>query len=82
MDVHLDQCVADKVSEAAAIEVAVGAGVVFAVVDLRKLETAVLMKVFTMEILMGTEYLQKCSSDLINETGNHLKSWAVFLFCV
>lgn len=46
-------------SEAAAIEVAVRVGVVFAIVDLRELQTSILMKVIPVEVLMGTEDLPR-----------------------
>lgn len=59
MEVHLDQCVSYKMSEAAAIEEAVGAGVVLAVIDLRELKTSILMKILPVEVLMGTEDLHR-----------------------
>ena len=65
--VHLDQCVSYKMSEAAAIEVAVGTGVVMAIVDLRELQTSILMKILSVEVLMGTEdlYREKRSFSVI-----------------
>lgn len=59
MEVHLDQCVSYEMSEAAAIEVAVGVGVVLSVVYLRELQTAILMKILPMEVLMGAEDLHR-----------------------
>lgn len=59
MEVHLDQCVSHKVSEAAAIEVAVGVGVVLSIVDLRELQTTILVKILPMEVLMGTKHLYR-----------------------
>lgn len=46
-------------SEATAVEVTVGVGVVLAVVYLRKLQTAILMKVLPVEVLVGTEDLHR-----------------------
>lgn len=59
MEVHLDQSVSDKVSEATAVEVAVSVHVVFAIVDLRELQTSVVMEIFPMEILVCTEHLHR-----------------------
>lgn len=59
MEVHLDQRVSYEMSEAAAVEVAVRAGVVLAIVYLRELQTSILVKVFPMEVLMGTIDLQR-----------------------
>ena len=46
-------------SEAAAIEVAVGPRVVLGVVNLRELQTSVRVEVLSMEVLMGTENLDR-----------------------
>lgn len=46
-------------SEAAAVEVSVGVGVVLAIVNLRELKTSVLMKILSVEVLMGAEDLYK-----------------------
>lgn len=46
-------------SEAAAVKVAVRVGVVLAVVYLRELQTSILVKVFPVEVLMGTVDLQR-----------------------
>lgn len=70
IDVHLDQGVSHQVSEATTVEVAVAMGVVL-VVDLRELQTTILMEVFSMEIFMSAEYLQrkekKASANICNE---------------
>ncbi len=68
VEVHLDQCVSYKMSEAAAIEVAVGAGVVLAIIDLRELQTSILMKILPVEVLMGTEDLHGEKSNMGNQT--------------
>lgn len=69
LEVHLDQCVTYKMPEATAVEVAVGAGVVLAIVDLRELQTSILMKIFSVEVLMCTEHLEKRKkSNVVNET--------------
>lgn len=59
MEIHLNQRVPYKVSKATAIEVAVGMGVEFVIVDLRKLQTSVFMEILPMEVLMGTEHLHR-----------------------
>lgn len=53
-EVHFDQRVSNKMSETAAIKVAVRAGVVLAVVYLRELQTSILMKLLPVEVLMST----------------------------
>lgn len=58
-EVHLDQRVSDEMSEATAVEVAVGAGVVFGVVDLRELQTSVFTQILSVEVLVGAEDLNK-----------------------
>lgn len=58
MKVNLDQRVSHEMSEAAAVEVAVRAGVALGVVDLRELQTSILVKVLPMKILMGAEDLK------------------------
>lgn len=68
VEVHLDQCVSYKMSEATAIKVAVRAGVVLAIVYLRELQTSILVKVLPVEVLMGT-------MDLYREKG----TWAMRL---
>lgn len=55
MEIHLDQSVSYKMSEAAAIEIAVRVGVVLAIVDLGELQTSILMKIIAVEVLVGTE---------------------------
>lgn len=59
VEVHFNQRVSYKMSEAAAIEVAVRTGVVHAIVDLRELQTSILIKILPMEVLMGTEDLHR-----------------------
>lgn len=59
LDIHLDQCVSDEMPEATAIEVAVGVGVVLAIVDLWELQAPILVKILPMEVLMGAEHLHK-----------------------
>lgn len=54
VDVHLDQCVSYKMSEATAIKVAVWAGVVLAIVYLREFQTPIMVKVLSVEVLVGT----------------------------
>lgn len=54
VDVHLDQCVSYKVSEATAIKVAVWAGVVLAIVYLREFQAPIMVKVLSVEVLVGT----------------------------
>lgn len=57
LQVHLEQRVSHQVSEAAAIEVAVGPSVAPAVVDLRELQAAVLLQVVSVEVLVLAEHL-------------------------
>lgn len=66
-EVHLDQRVSYKVSEAAAVKVAVRVGVVLAVVYLRELQTPILVKVFPVEVLMGTVDLQRENELAVSE---------------
>lgn len=54
VDVHLDQCVSYKMSEATSIKVAVWAGVVLAIVYLREFQTPIMVKVLSVEVLVGT----------------------------
>lgn len=54
LDVHLEQCVSYKMSEATAIKVAVWAGVVLAIVYLREFQTPIMVKVLSVEVLVGT----------------------------
>lgn len=67
MEIHLDQSVSYKMSEAAAIEIAVGVGVVLAIVDLGELQTSILMKIIAVEVLVGTEDLQRKKGNMCNE---------------
>lgn len=59
LQVHLEQRVSHKVSEATAVEVAVGPRVAPAVVDLRKLQAAVLLQVVSVQVLMLAEHLSR-----------------------
>lgn len=58
MDVHLDQRVSHQVSEPTAVKVAVGTRVVLGVVDLRELQTSVVVKVLPMEVFVSTADLR------------------------
>lgn len=58
MDVHLDQRVSHQVSEPTAVEVAVGTRVVLGVVDLRELQTSIVVKVLPMEVFVSTADLR------------------------
>ncbi|TNN42228.1 hypothetical protein EYF80_047603 [Liparis tanakae] len=53
-DVHLEQGVTEDVSEAAAVEVAVGPSVVLLVVDLRELQAAVLQQLVVVQLLLSS----------------------------
>lgn len=68
VEVHLDQRVSYKMSEAAAVEVAVWTGVVLAVVDLRELQTSIFIELLPVEVLMGAEDLHGEETNIGNET--------------
>jgi hypothetical protein len=51
------------VSEATAIEVAVGPCVVLGIVNLWELQTSIKVEVLSMEVLMGTENLDQWNND-------------------
>ena len=50
-------------SEATAIEVAVGTCVVLGIVNLWELQTSIKVEVLSMEVLMGTENLDQWNND-------------------
>lgn len=58
IEVNLDQCVSHKMSEAAAVKVAVRVSVAFGVIYLREFQTSILVKVLPMKVFMGAEDLQ------------------------
>lgn len=53
VDIHLEQGVAEDVSKAAGVEVAVRSAIVLLIVDLRELEAAVLQQLVVMKLLVG-----------------------------
>lgn len=57
IEVDLDQCVSYKMSEAAAVKVAVRVSVAFGIIYLREFQTAILVKVLPMKILVSAEHL-------------------------
>lgn len=70
VDVHLDQCVSYKMSEATAIKVTVWVGVVLAIVYLREFQTPIMVKVLSVEVLVSTK-------DLYQRQGNIAMKWLV-----
>lgn len=64
IEIHFDQRVSHQVSEATAIEVAVGTGVVLVIVNLGELQTPVVMELLSMEVLMGAEHLKKKKGEI------------------
>lgn len=64
IEVNLDQCVSDKMSEAAAIKVAVRVSVAFGVIYLREFQTSILVKVLPMKIFISAEDLQMSNQNI------------------
>lgn len=56
--VNLDQCVSNKMSEATAIKVAVRMSIAFGIIYLREFQTAILVKVLPMKVLVSAEHLK------------------------
>ncbi len=58
VDIHLEQGVAEDVSKATSVEVAVRSAVVLVIVDVRELKAAVLQQLVVVKFLVGHVNLQ------------------------
>lgn len=58
VEVNLDECVSNEMSEAAAVKVAVRVSVASGIIYLREFQAAVLVELLPMKVLVSAEHLK------------------------